>query len=229
MGIHSILSHLFYPNLCLGCGGDSLNDGEFICFKCYAELPYTHFNIHRNNKTERVFYGRTRITHAMSLLYFSKNAVVQNLMHELKYKGQKELGIHLGRMMGKAINESECFSDIDYLVPLPLSERKKRQRGYNQSEMLCIGISEVIEKPVLNNTVLRTVHTSTQTRKHRRERWKNVEGIFEIREGEKLNGKHILLVDDVITTGATLEACAEVVLQGVDTRVSVATLAIAVK
>jgi ComF family protein len=186
----------------------------------------THYNIKRNNKAEKIFYGRVDISFAMSLLYFSNVSVVQNLIHELKYNGRKDVGILLGKMMGRAIGDSDCFNDIDYIVPLPLSKRKKLIRGYNQSELLCDGISKIVQKPVLIDKVIRSIDTASQTRKHRKERWQNVEKIFVAPDKTFFDDKHILLVDDVLTTGATLEACASVILEAYQTRVSIATLAI---
>lgn len=228
MNLLEPLLHMFFPRLCLACGDDAVRE-ELVCFSCLSQLPYTQFHLHRDNKAERVFYGRVRIEAGMSLLYFSKNMLVQNLMHELKYKGQEELGHFLGRLMGKALAESAVFGDVDKIVPLPLSDKKRRQRGYNQSELLCHGIAEVIRKPVCTRNLLRGVHTATQTHKHRRERWQNVEGIFRVANPDAYEGKHLLLVDDVLTTGATLEACISTLVGIPAVRVSIATLAIAVK
>ncbi len=178
MNFLSAFSHLFFPRTCLGCGSDAISGNELICYSCYSELPMTHYNIKRNNKAEKIFYGRVDISFAMSLLYFSNVSVVQNLIHELKYNGRKDVGILLGKMMGRAIGDSDCFNDIDYIVPLPLSKRKKLIRGYNQSELLCDGISKIVQKPVLIDKVIRSIDTASQTRKHRKERWQNVEKIF---------------------------------------------------
>lgn len=229
MDILKYLSHLFYPHLCLGCGNDSVQNDQLICFSCHGELPYTHFAKHRENKTETIFHGRVKIEYAMSLLYFSKNMLVQNLMHGLKYNDQQELGVYLGSLIGRSIIQEHCFRDIDVIIPLPLSDRKKRMRGYNQSEVLCDGISNVVNKPVVTKNILRAIDTETQTKKHRRERWKNVAGIFHVADPASLQGKHILLVDDVITTGATLEACAMTIHETINAKISIATLAIATK
>lgn len=204
-------------------------DHEVICFQCRMELPFTGYHRYRDNKTEKVFYGRAGIAYGMSLLYFSKSMMIQNLLHEIKYRGHQKLGVFMGQLMGRAVAEAECFNDLDVLVPLPLSDKKKRQRGYNQSDLLCNGISDVIHKPVSADNVIRPVHTSTQTNKHRRERWQNVEGIFEVTRPSEFENKHILLVDDVITTGATLESCANELLHVDGVRVSIATLAIVTK
>ncbi len=226
--LFSGLVHLFFPHICPGCGSDTLQNDELICFRCFTELPFTKFESIRNNKTERIFYGRTNVQNAMSLLYFSKDSIVQHLLHALKYNGDKELGNYLGRLMGKAIRNSSAFLNIDLLVPLPLFKEKEKKRGYNQSVILCEGMAIESGIPVAAaGSVIRTIHTETQTKKHRRERWQNVEGIFDIRNKEEFAGKNLLLVDDVITTGATLEACSSVLLEIPNVSVSVATLAIA--
>lgn len=229
MKLLAAFDHLFFPRICPGCGSDALQKEEMICPRCFDGLPFTQFHLIRDNKTEKTFYGRVGISFGMSLLYFSKNSIVQNLMHELKYKGNLDLGIFLGKMMGRALKKGKCFDDVDFVVPLPLSEKKKKRRGYNQAELLCDGIAEVIQKPVHVNKVLRTIDTATQTKKHRGERWRNVEGIFSVADPRLFENKHLLLVDDVLTTGATLEACATLILQSDNARVSIATLAIATK
>lgn len=221
------LNHLFFPHLCAGCGSDKINEKEWICYQCMSQLPFTNFAEIRDNKTERIFQGRLAVETAMSLLYFSKYSIVQNLMHQLKYNGQKQLGIFLGSLMGAAIQNSGEFQSIQALIPLPLFPKKEKLRGYNQSELLCKGISEVTGIEIITRNVSRNIHTSTQTRKHRRERWENVEGVFEIAHPAALENKHILLVDDVITTGATIESCGASILEIPGTRISIASLAIA--
>lgn len=225
--LFSGLVHLFFPHICPGCGSDTLQTNELICFRCFSELPFTKFESIRNNKTEQIFFGRVDVQKGMSLLYFSKDSLVQNLLHALKYNGHRELGTYLGRLMGQSIKNSSAFQNIDVIVPLPLFKEKEKKRGYNQSTILCEGIALETGIPVTADTVIRTIHTETQTKKHRRERWQNVEGIFEVKNRHAMGGKNILLVDDVITTGATLEACATVLLGIPGSTVSIATLAIA--
>jgi len=147
------------------------------------------------------------------------------MIEELKYRGNKKAGFYFGNLMGKSLLNSNRF-DVDILIPLPLFERKERMRGYNQSEILCNGISGVINKPVIRNNVIRKVFTETQTKKHRIERWKNVKDIFFVTDPKSLEGKHILLVDDVITTGATLDACGSEILKIKNVKLSVAALAL---
>ncbi len=227
--ILSPLVHLFYPYVCAGCGSDLVNDDNLLCLKCINDLPHTNFAIHANNPVEKIFWGRLLLTAAMSEFYFTKETLIQTLIHEFKYKGNKDLGVYLGAMMGKSLLNSQRFSKIDALVPLPLFADKEFKRGFNQATILCNGIGEILNIPVIKNNVVRKRFTETQTKKHRTERWQNVEGSFEINNAKEIKGKHILLVDDVVTTGATLEACGVEILNMEDTDLSIATLALASK
>jgi ComF family protein len=171
-----------------------------------------------------MFWGRAPLTYAAAQYYFTKESLMQRLMHSFKYKNNKELGFYLGQLMGQALSESNRFTNIDALIPLPLFASKERKRGYNQATVLCDGIAEVLKKPVLKNVVVRTHHTETQTKKNRIERWQNMEGRFELVNTKAIAGKHLLLVDDVVTTGATLEACSRELFLAPDIRLSIATL-----
>ena len=222
----SPLFHLFYPHNCIGCGSDVINKENFLCLECINDLPHTNFAMHANNPLEKKFLGRVLLTSAMSEFYFSKESIVQNMIHELKYRGNQKAGYYFGNLIGKSLLNSNRF-DVDVLIPLPLFERKEKMRGYNQSEILCNGISVIINKPVIKNNVIRKVFTETQTKKHRIERWKNVEDIFHVNDPKSLEGKHILLVDDVITTGATLDACGTEILKIKNIKLSIAALALA--
>lgn len=222
----SALFHLFYPHHCVGCGSDVISEGNFLCLRCINDLPHTNFAMHKNNPVEKKFWGRIAVASAMSELYFSKGSIVQNMIHEFKYRGNKEAGYYFGKLMGKSLLTSSRFN-IDVIVPLPLFERKEKARGFNQAEILSNGISDIISKPVISKKVIRKVATETQTKKQRLERWKNVEGIFYVKNPVELEGKNILLVDDVITTGATIDACGSEILKIKDVKLSVASLAIA--
>jgi len=200
---------------------------NFICLQCIHDLPVTNFAMHANNPLEKKFWGRLSLTSAMSELYFSKDSIVQNMIHEFKYRGNKKIGQYFGNMIGRSLLNSNRF-DVDVIVPLPLFIRKEKMRGFNQAEILCDGIAEMIKRPVISKNVIRKFFTESQTRKHRIERWKNVEGIFFVNDKKSLEGKHILLVDDVVTTGATLEACGIEILKVAGTKLSVAALAMAV-
>jgi ComF family protein len=217
------LLHLFFPHICSGCGSDLLTRDSFLCFRCAAALPQTHFEKFSANPIARKFYGRLPVEQAMALYYFTKESLLQHLVHQLKYKGQKDLGRQLGMVMGQSLKDSGQYH-IDALVPLPLFPGRERKRGYNQAELLCNGISDQYDIPVLRNVITRPDHTETQTLKGRIERWKNMEGKFVLTDPKPLTGRHILLVDDVITTGATLESCGSELLTVKDTLLSIACL-----
>ena len=221
--------HLFYPHICTGCGSDLINKKSLLCLNCINELPHTNFALHENNPIEKIFTGRIKIKAAHSEFYFSKGHLIQHLIHQLKYKNNKEIGYYLGEIMGNSLLKSNRFSNIDYLIPLPLFADKEFKRGYNQAEIICQGMHLSTQIPVMLNNVVRKRPTETQTRKHRAERWENVDGSFTIKNPASLKGKNVLLVDDVITTGATLEACGQVILQVPETRLNFAALAHASK
>ncbi len=227
--ILSPLIHLFYPHICSGCGSDLVNDDNFLCLKCINDLPHTNFATQANNPVEKLFWGRLALAASMSEFYFTKETLIQTLIHEFKYKGNRDLGLYLGTIMGKSLLQNNRFSKIDVLIPLPLFADKEFKRGFNQSTILCNGMAEIMNIPIIKNNVIRKRFTETQTKKHRTERWKNVEGSFEINDTRKIKGKHVLLVDDVITTGATLEACGAEILKIEGTILSIATLAFASK
>ncbi len=221
--------HLLYPHNCNGCGSDLLEKNQLICLQCLSTLPRTSFASFQNNPVEKIFYGRMHVRAAHSEFYFMKHEIVQNLLHQLKYKGNIEVGEYLGNITADSLLKSKRFSDIDLIVPLPLHPKKEFQRGYNQASCICKGISEVMNIPVLEKNVVRKYATQTQTRKNRSERWENVAESFHVEEPEALYGKNILLVDDVITTGASIEACGSRILALKGTSVYVASLAYASK
>ena len=223
------VAHIFYPHLCTGCGSDLLPDNELLCLRCIHDLPHTEFEKYPNNPIERIFIGRLPIVAATSGFYFSKGELIQNLIHELKYKGNKDAGIYLSELMGNQMMNSERFKNIDYLIPLPLFAEKEYKRGFNQADIVCQGISNTMNIPMLTKNVVRIRFTETQTKKHRTERWGNVFESFKVKEESVLKNKHILLVDDVITTGATLEACGHVINKIEGIKISIATLATASK
>lgn len=221
--------HLFYPHICTGCGSDILENDNLLCLKCLHDLPYTHFASFEGNPVEKYFWGRIPVTAGHSEFYFSKEFLIQHLIHQLKYKGDTQIGYYLGELMGKSMLESSRFHTIDALIPLPLYPDKEYKRGFNQAAIICNGISSVMNIPVLTGQVIRQRPTETQTRKHRTERWENVKGSFKLVNEKALTNKHVLLVDDVVTTGATLEACGQVILKAENVKLSIATLAYAAK
>ena len=218
------LLHLAFPHVCSGCGSDLLPPDHMLCLHCRDELPQTFFHMHANNPVEKIFWGRLPVTHATAQYYFTQGSLIQHLLHHIKYRRDQDLGWYLGRMMGYQLAASNRFACTDALVPLPLFPSRERKRGFNQATIICNGIAAVLQKPVLHDVVARVAATESQTKKSRIERWQNMEGRFLVKDACALEGRHVVLVDDVITTGATLEACGNALLQAANLRLSMATL-----
>jgi len=216
---------IFYPRTCAACGNVLFHNENVLCLNCLADLPRTGFHHITDNDVARIFWGRIPIAHATSFIYFTRDSRYRQILHELKYNGQKNVGIELGRMFGLELRDTP-FAYTDLILPVPLHPSKLRQRGYNQSEMIASGIAGVLNVPVETGLILRSTATPTQTKRSRYERWENVRDSFEITEAGRLKEKHVLLVDDVITTGATIESCASALIgkaEGIT--VSIASLA----
>lgn len=218
-------SHLFFPHNCEGCGTDVLEKDQFLCAQCFSELPETGFLSQSKNPIERNFYGRIPLQQAGAAYYFTKESLLQALLFQLKYRNNQAVGIYLGNLLGQFLAASELYADVDALIPLPLNPKKEKKRGYNQAKLICDGIAQVWEKPILDKAVIRKVFTKTQTHENRINRWQNMDGVFAVVQRESIMGKHILLVDDVVTTGATLEACGMPILEQENTTLSIATVA----
>ncbi|PKQ63580.1 hypothetical protein BZG02_09435 [Labilibaculum filiforme] len=219
--------NLFYPRLCEACSNYLFKNEDTICTKCLFDLPKTDFHLNKNNPVSILFWGRVNISYAASYYTFSKGSQFQKLIHKLKYHNKKEIGIALGRHFGESLKKSEFFKDIDVIIPVPLHTKKEKIRGYNQAEMVAIGLGTAMQKPIAIKNLVRLIHTESQTKKNKLERWQNVDNIFDLLEPSSLINKHILLVDDVVTTGSTLEACAHALLKAEGAKVSIATLAYA--
>ncbi|RUT73156.1 ComF family protein [Ancylomarina longa] len=219
--------NLFYPDLCAACGNYLFKNEKIICTKCLYHLPKTDFHLQKHNPVSILFWGRVPIEYAAALYTFSKGSKYQKLIHKLKYHGATEIGIELGKLLGYNLHKSEFFRDIDMIIPVPLHPRKQKIRGYNQAEVIADGIAESMKVPVLTNNLIRKVHTQSQTKKNKLERWENVDNIFSLQNPEQLCNMHLLLVDDVVTTGSTLEACAHALQVAEGVKVSIATLAYA--
>lgn len=189
------------------------------------EMPLTGFYMHQNNPVEKIFRGRIPVITASAYVYFSKGSVVQNLLHSLKYGSNKEAGIYMGRLIGRELKSCQWNNDLYALIPLPLHPGKQKKRGFNQAEMICEGMSSEMDVPLLNDVIMRSKNTATQTHKTRMERWNNIESKFELKKPARVMNKHVLLVDDVITTGATLEACGSELLKTKGLRLSIAAFA----
>jgi ComF family protein len=220
---------LYFPKNCPACGRPLRLFGANICGRCSQNLPETHFFEAPNNPIEKIFYGRLPISAGAAAWYFHKNSALQALLFQLKYKSNKDVGLFIGKQMGALLAASERFSSIDALVPVPLHPQALSKRGFNQAALICEGIGQVWHKPVLTGAIARTKHTSTQTKQTRAERWDNMEDAFTIKDPTSINGKHLLIIDDVITTGATIEACGKTLLTIKGVRVSVAAAAYPLK
>lgn len=220
-------SDVIFPRECAACK-IVLNKGEIhLCTTCLYRLPKSFTWHEKDNYVSRLFWGRVNFENAASFLLFQKGNMVQEIMHQFKYKKQKEIGYYLGSAFG---HELKCtdFSNIDALIPVPLHYDREKKRGFNQSLLIANGLSASLKIPILNNVLKRTTSNESQTRKHKYDRWVNVEKIFELNNIEAIKNMHIALVDDVLTTGATIESCALELMQGENTKLSVLTLAVAV-
>ena len=226
IGLHEIkesLLHLVFPHICAGCGSDLLDRKMMICLRCSHSLPTTGFEFYSSNPVEKMLWGRLPLIAATAQYYFTKESLMQQLMHQFKYRNYRELGLMMGRLMGEQLRLCGRFYP-DAIIPLPLNQAKEKQRGYNQSVVLCEGIAESMLVPVLDHAILRPSYTETQTKKGRMERWKNIEGKFIVKDPSSIRNRHLLLVDDVITTGATLESCGAELLKVENVSLSIATL-----
>jgi len=221
------LSYLIYPEVCPACL-NALRKGELcLCTSCRFRLPRTQYYKDKDNPVAKQFWGKVNIEAATAYYHFGKGEKVQRLIHQLKYKGSKDIGVFVGELFGMEVAKVQPYSEIDIVVPVPLHPSKLRQRGYNQSDSFAEGIATAIGVRFDPDAVRRVKATDTQTRKHRYERYENVSSVFELSKPEDLRGKHVLLVDDVVTTGSTFIACAEVILNVPGSRVSIAALACA--
>jgi len=225
--IFNDLISLLYPELCQACGNSLFSNEYLICLSCLYKLPKTNFHLEENNTIERIFWGRFPLQKASSFLFFSKGSRVQNLMHEFKYRSKKEIGFYLGDLFARELSKVNWLEDIDLIIPVPLHYRKQQIRGYNQSEEIAKGIEKHSSIPVEIGVLKRTIASETQTKKSRFRRWENVSEIFQIDNPDKIKGKHILIIDDVITTGATIEACAQMLLTIEGVKISLISLAYA--
>ena len=224
----SRLLDLISPRLCVVCGGRLAVTEETLCSKCYLHLPRTDFGHDLyENVMAKLFWGQITIEKATALFYYEPQAETANLIYELKYKHHPEIGVVMGRMMAKELMGSGLFNGIDALVPVPLARKRERERGYNQSLMLAKGVSEVTGLPIYNKVVRRTKFVGSQTQRGRWERNENVEDVFELTDGDSICGKHLLLTDDVVTTGATIIACAKEMQKASNVKISVLALGFA--
>jgi ComF family protein len=217
---------LIFPRYCAACGNALFRNENILCMSCYAGLPRTGFHNDAENEVAQMFWGRVPAEQATAFMYFAKGSRFQQILHELKYNGQKQIGGFMGRMFGMELMNTP-FSQADMIIPVPLHPSKLKIRGYNQSELIAAGLSEVLHIPLETALITRAMDTRTQTHKSRYERWENVRDIFHCENREALIRKHVMLVDDVITTGATLEACAACLSMAEGIKISLVSLAFA--
>lgn len=216
------LINLFFSSTCAGCNGELTYGQNYLCVSCLIHLPKN-----LNSNPAELFWGRVPVKNGISLLEFEKGNRTQKLLHKIKYKDQKQLAVYLGSMLGKEIVSKDWVKEIDLIIPVPLHSSKERTRGYNQSLLIAEGMEKVLSIPVENNAIIRTKANITQTKKNKYERWDNVQQVFKLAQSKHVKNKHVLIVDDAITTGATLEACIRCFLEVENCQVSIATLAIA--
>jgi ComF family protein len=219
---------LLFPRLCYACGNHLLRNENLICTECYVIIPRTNYHLQEENPVAQLFWGRCRIEKAAAFSYYNKGSRIRNLIHNLKYRGIREIGFEAGRIYGLSLKSSGFTSDMDLIIPVPLHPSKKRIRGFNQSDIISAGIGDATGLNINTNALVRIKGSETQTKRSRFERWTNVDGIFQIVDPEIITGKHVLLVDDVITTGSTIESCANELLKVEGVKVSVVALAFAV-
>ncbi|HCN84886.1 MAG TPA: ComF family protein [Sphingobacteriaceae bacterium] len=216
---------LFFPALCPACQKNLFKNELVICTDCIYHLPYTNFHLEKDNRVARQLWGRIPFSVAGSFLYFHKGSRVQNLLHQFKYNNKPEIGVKLGEMYGHILHHAAAYQDVDLIIPVPLHASKLKVRGYNQSQHFAKGLSNAMGIPLFSGVLNQRLSTTTQTKKSRFSRYENMKDIFEVADPQAIAGKHVLLVDDVITTGATIEACSIKILEIPDTRISIATIA----
>ena len=221
------LINLFFPEVCAACNNALFKGESIVCTQCLFHLPKTNFHLQPSNQVEKQFWGKVPIQGATALYYFNKGARVQHLIHRLKYKGEKKVGVLVGNILGEALKDSDIFKSISTIVPVPLHVSKLRIRGFNQSDFFGAGISEAMGVPSVPDLLVRNTNTSTQTKKSRFSRFENVNKVFSVNPKYGTTPHHFLLVDDVITTGSTMVSCAETLLEIPGSTVSIATIAYA--
>jgi ComF family protein len=219
--------YLFYPKICDACGQSLRQQEEILCTSCLVKLPRTNYHKDSENELAQVFWGRIQTQNVTALMHFVKASPYRKLIHKLKYQNRPEIGVFLGKELGSQLKTEKSFQNIDFVVPVPLHPDRLKTRGYNQSEMIAQGISQQMKIPVNFTNLYRAKFTSTQTKKGRFDRWENVSEVFQVHDENVFLNKHILLVDDVITTGATIEACAQRLLKIEGVKISIASLGFA--
>ncbi len=221
------LIDIIYPKTCEACGEPLLGGEKLICTQCLVSLPRTNTHLVPDELMERRFWGKINVSNTMAYVRFSKKSKVQRLLHQLKYKNKPELGVFLGELYGKDLKEAGFDKNIDLIIGVPLHSEKEKQRGYNQANCIAEGLSKALEVPYSTTIARKVISTDTQTKKSRFERFMNVKDAFEITDKENIKNKHIAVVDDVLTTGSTIESFAKVLLENGCAGITVITIAVA--
>ncbi|AXT57062.1 ComF family protein [Aquimarina sp. AD1] len=222
----SDLAYLFYPIYCAACDNPLYKNERILCTSCRHKLPLGNFHKVNAKKIEKVFYGRAKIENATSLLVFEKDSLVQNLIHNLKYRGREEIGKELGVWLGQELSQSSVYQNIDTIIPVPLHPKRLRERGFNQVEKFGQEIAEKLNAEYVDFVLKKNSYNKKQSKNSRLTRWINTSETFGIQNESLLTNKHILIVDDIVTTGATLEACIQVLKSIPGIKISIATMAI---
>lgn len=218
---------LFFPRQCKICNNVLLKGEKSLCISCLSDIPFTRTVHLDDNKTSQLFWGRFLFKNASSLYYHQKDNISSRLVYKLKYHNQKDIGHFLGKMYALELRKTDYYNIINFLIPVPLHKSRLRKRGYNQSEEICKGMSEILNIPINTNIIFRKNNNITQTKKGKWQRFSNVDNIFEIKNADSIKNKNILLIDDIITTGATIEACCTCINKIVDTNIYIGSIAIA--
>ncbi len=223
------LTNLFFPKLCTNCKKLLLNNEKLLCIVCLQDLPFTNYHLYSKNKVAEKFYGILPIEFACSMLFFTQDGVSQRLIHQLKYKSKQEIGIFLGNLYAYDLKKVNYFKDVTSVIPVPLHKKKLKERGYNQVESFAMAISKEINIAYNDKLLYRTRYSKTQTIKNKENRSINTKELFDINTNTLVEKHpHFLLVDDVITTGATLESCVKALLKIDNAKVSLVTIAFTV-
>ena len=221
------ISGLFFPRSCAVCGELLVKGAEFVCTQCRWDIPLTGYWREVDNPVTQALYGQLPVVNASAFFFFVHDSKFQQFVHSFKYRGGWRYAVEMGEWFGHTLKESPLYADIDVLVPIPLHFRKRLKRGYNQAEYIAKGMAKAMGVELDIKSVYRKMHNPSQTSKSRNERWDNVQNIFALRHPEQLDGKHILLVDDVLTTGSTIVSCGDAILKAAPRcKLSVGTLAL---
>ena len=217
---------LLYPRVCITCEAPLFKHEKLLCTNCLHELPVADFHLQKDNPVEKIFYGRIPVENVISLLLFEKKGMVQKLIHNLKYRGQEEIGEFLGAWLGAELSKNSAFNEVSAVLPVPLHKSKLKKRGYNQVTSFGTEIAKALKVPFYDDILLKVSSSQTQTLKNRIARWGRIEETFVLQRPEAIENSHVLLVDDLVTTGATLEACAHKLLDAQGVKLSFATMAV---